>query len=85
MRDDELWRNRFMVLTLARFGGLAVFLLGVAIMYTDLIRDGGWPQVGAVLAILGALDVLLVPKVLRKGWERQDRGGVELPRHGPPE
>ena len=85
MTQDELWRSRFMVLTLARLGGLAIFMLGVAIMYTDLLRDGGWPQVGAILAIIGALDALLVPRVLRKGWEKQDRPGVELPRHDPPE
>lgn len=83
MTKDELWRSRFMVLTLARLAGVAMFMLGVAIMYTDLLRDGGWPQVGAILAIVGALDALLVPRVLRKGWDKQDRRGVELRGHEP--
>lgn len=85
MSSDDVWRNRFLVLTLARLAGLGSFLFGVAVMYTDVLREGGWPQLGAVLAILGTLDALLVPRILRKGWERQDRRGVELPRHGPPE
>lgn len=83
MTQDELWRGRFIVLTLARLAGLAIFILGVAIMYTDLLKDGGWPQVGAILAILGALDALLVPRVLTRVWAKQDRPGVELPNNDP--
>ncbi len=84
MSSDELWRTRFLVLTLARLAGLGLFLLGVAIMYTGLLREGGWPQLGAIVAIVGALDSLLIPKILRKAWERQDRRGDALPRHVPP-
>jgi hypothetical protein len=85
MSSDDLWRSRFIVVTLARLVGLGTFFLGVAVMYTDLLRDGGWPQVGAIIAIIATLDVLLVPKILRKAWERQDRPGIELPTHEPPE
>ncbi len=85
MSSDDQWRSRFLVLTLARLVGLGAFLFGVAVMYTDLLREGGWRQVGAIFAIVGALDILLVPKILRKAWERHDRPAVELPRHDPPE
>ncbi len=85
MSSEELWRTRFIVLTLARLAGLGLFLLGVAIMYTGLLRNGGWPQLGAIVAVVGALGSLLTPKILRKAWERQDRRGVELPRHNPPQ
>jgi hypothetical protein len=56
---------------LARLAGVAIFFLGVAIMFTDLMRDGGWPQVGAVVAILGAIDSVFAPRLLKRMWERE--------------
>jgi hypothetical protein len=70
--NDDLWRNRFAILTLARLGGLAIFLLGIAIIYTDLLREGGWPLVGAILAIMGAIDATFAPKLLKREWDRAD-------------
>lgn len=70
--NDDVWRNRFLILTLARLGGLAIFLLGIAVIYTDLLREGGWPAVGAILAMMGAIDATFSPKLLRKAWERED-------------
>jgi membrane protein implicated in regulation of membrane protease activity len=58
-----------------RFGGLAIFFVGLAIIYTSLLRPGGWPQLGAVVAILGVIDALLAPRLLRRSWERKDREG----------
>jgi len=55
-----------------RFAGLAIFFLGIAVMYTNLLRPGGWPQVGAIIVILGAIDAVLAPRVLKKAWDRQD-------------
>jgi hypothetical protein len=56
-----------------RLIGLATFLLGIAIGYTDLVRDGGWPLVGAIVSAIGAVDALFAPRMLKKVWERQDR------------
>ena len=75
MVDDNLWRTRLLLYTLVRFGGLAIFFLGIAIMYTNLLRPGGWPQVGAVVAILGAIDALFAPRMLKKLWDRRDAEG----------
>ena len=72
--DEELWRGRLAVYSLVRLGGVVIFFLGLAIIYTGLVRPGGWPQVGAVVAILGALDALLAPHLLRRSWARKDRG-----------
>jgi hypothetical protein len=41
-------------------------------MYTNLLRPGGWPQVGAIIVILGVIDAALAPRVLKKAWDRQD-------------
>ena len=71
MDDEALWKRRFLMFMLARLFGLATFLLGVAIAYTDLLRPGGWPAVGAILAIMGALDAVFAPRLMKKVWERE--------------
>lgn len=73
MADEDLWRRRFQVFMLVRLFGLAVFLTGIFAIYTDLLREGGWPVVGAILGIMGALDAVFAPKLLRKLWEQQDQ------------
>ena len=75
MDDESLWRKRLLVYSAARFGGLVIFFFGIAIMYTGLVREGGWPQVGAIVAIMGVIDALLAPRLLKKHWEESDREG----------
>ena len=71
-QDGRRWRKRLLAYTAARMGGLAIFALGLAIFYSDLLREGGWPQVGAVVIILGLIDALFAPMVLKKHWDRED-------------
>jgi hypothetical protein len=73
MDDETVWRQRLLVYSALRFGGLVIFFLGIAIVYTDLVRKGGWPQVGAVIAIVGLVDALFLPRIVKRGWERQDQ------------
>ena len=73
MADDDRWKRRFYAYTLVRLGGLAIFFLGIAIAYTNLVREGGWPQLGAIVAIVGAIDSLFAPRLLKKGWDQQDQ------------
>ena len=73
MADEELWRRRFQMFLLVRLVGLATFMLGIAIGYTDLVREGGWPLVGAIVSAFGAIDALFAPRMLKKVWEQQDR------------
>ena len=72
MTDEDLWRRRFQTFMLVRLAGVATFLLGVAIMYTDLIREGGWPALGAIIVLMGAIDAVFAPKLLKRLWRRQD-------------
>lgn len=74
--DEAKWKRRFALTSLARLASLAIFFVGIAIAYTDLARPGGWPQVGAALAIMGALDMAFAPRLLRKKWRRED-GEIE--------
>jgi hypothetical protein len=73
MDDVAFWRRRLLAYTAVRAVGAAIFLFGVAIIYTNVLRRGGWPQVGALVAIVGVIDALIAPRILRKRWERQDR------------
>jgi hypothetical protein len=75
MVDDDVWRKRLLLYSLVRLGGLAIFFLGLAIIYTNLLREGGWPQVGAIVAIMGAIDALFAPRMLKKLWDQQDAEG----------
>ena len=71
--DEDTARRRLLIYTLVRFGGLLIFFLGIAIIYTNLLRSGGWPQVGAVVAIMGAIDATFAPVILKKAWDDRDR------------
>ena len=71
--DEAKWKRRLLAYTAVRAGGLAIFLLGVAIMYSDLLRPGGWPQVGAIVAILGLIDSFLAPRLLKRKWDEADK------------
>jgi hypothetical protein len=73
MADEDQWRRRYFAYSAVRVGGLAIFFLGMAIAFSNLIREGGWPRLGAIIAILGAIDAVFAPRLLKKGWDQQDR------------
>lgn len=73
MADENQWRRRYLAYSAVRLAGLAIFFLGMAIAFSNLIREGGWPRLGAIIAILGAIDAVFAPRLLKKGWDQQDR------------
>ena len=72
MADEALWRRRFLLFMAARLFGTLTFLAGIAIAYSDLVREGGWPALGAIVAIIGAIDAVFAPKLLKRHWQRED-------------
>jgi hypothetical protein len=72
MDEEAVWRKRLLLYSLVRAGGVVIFLVGVAIIYTGIVRRGGWPQLGAVVAILGVLDSFFAPRLLKRHWDRRD-------------
>ena len=70
--SDTLWRQRFQLFMLVRLFGVGCFLGGIAIAYSDLVRPGGWPLVGGLITIAGAIDAVFAPRLLRKYWKQQD-------------
>ena len=71
MEDEALWKRRFLIFTLVRLAGLAIFFLGIAITFGDVVREGGLPIVGAPIAIAGLIDAVFSPRILKKLWERE--------------
>jgi hypothetical protein len=59
-------RQRFLVLTLVRLSGVAMAILGMAVLAekVDLPAIAGY-----VLVALGALETLVMPVVLIKAWK----------------
>ena len=80
MSNDELWRKRFQLFAAIRLFGLLTFLLGIAIAFSDLVRPGGWKLVGGIVAIIGVIDGFFAPRLLKRGWERQDALEKQAPR-----
>jgi hypothetical protein len=73
MADEDKWRQRFNLFMGIRLFGLLVFFAGLAIVFTNLLRPGGWPVVGSIVMILGLLDSVVAPRLLKKKWEAEDR------------
>ena len=71
IEDDALWKKRFHLFALLRLMGVAIFLLGIGIAYTDLIRPGGWPVLGMIIALVGAFDAIIAPRVLKRSWDKK--------------
>lgn len=75
MADRDVWRRRFFLFTAARVFGLLTLLAGVAIMFGDLLRPGGWPLVGGILMVAGLIDSVVAPSLLKRHWVEQDKTG----------
>lgn len=75
MTDEQKWKQRFYLFALVRLFGLGVMFLGIGIGLTDLVRPGGWPLVGAILAFMGLADAVIAPRLLRRYWKQVDEAG----------
>jgi membrane-bound ClpP family serine protease len=71
--DDALWRKRFGIFALLRVSGLLLFFIGMAIVFSDLVRPGGALGLGMVVIGCGLVEALLGPVMLRQHWEKTDR------------
>jgi uncharacterized membrane protein YiaA len=64
-------RRRFHIFAMIRIVGLLTFLAGVFIATTDLLEPGGSPLIGGILAMVGAIDAVLAPKVLKMVMDKK--------------
>jgi membrane protein implicated in regulation of membrane protease activity len=73
MDDEALWKRRFRIFAAVRLAGLAIFFLGIAIAFSGLVREGGWPTLGVTVAIIGLIDAVFASRLLRTQWKRDDQ------------
>lgn len=66
--DDQLWRNRFILINLVRIGGTLVVLFGLVVWHGDLIREGGHVLIGLPLTLGGLAASFLAPQWLSARW-----------------
>ena len=70
MTDEERARKRFQLFAVVRLFGVGLFLLGIAIAFTDFLKPGGWPLLGGILAITGALDAVFASRIIKSVRQR---------------
>jgi hypothetical protein len=67
--DEAEARRRFLIYMGLRLLGLLAFFAGIAIIYTDVLRPGGRPQIGAIVVIAGAIGALVAPHLVKRRWD----------------
>jgi len=72
MSDEELWKKRFQIFAAVRLFGVLTFLIGLVIAFSDLVRPGGWKFLGGILVVIGVIDAVVAPRLLKRSWERRD-------------
>ncbi len=71
MTDHDPYKSRFLLFAAARLGGLAIMGLGFAVAFSDLVRDGGFRQLGGLLIAIGTIEMVVVPLLLKRSWEKK--------------
>jgi hypothetical protein len=68
--EDARARNGFLIITAVRFGGVAMVMLGFAIVrgLIDLPY-----AVGAILAIAGFFEIFFLPRFIARAWNAGDK------------
>jgi hypothetical protein len=66
---EALARQRLIILSALRFSGIALVMLGFAIVRK--VIDLPW-AVGAVLAVVGALEFFFLPRFIARRWNAGD-------------
>lgn len=66
---DGRARNGFIIITAVRFGGVAMVMLGFAIVrgVIDLPY-----AVGAIIAVLGFFEIFFLPRFIARAWNARD-------------
>jgi len=71
MTEEEA-KRQFTVFAILRVGGLLLFLTGIAIAFTDLLKPGGWKLLGGILVIVGAIEAVISPRLVKRTMARTD-------------
>lgn len=74
--EDARAKGRFMVINLMRIGGIAMILMGIAVVQR-MIALPDWA--GYLLIALGMMETFLVPTLLARVWSSNDRNPPSPP------
>lgn len=69
---DEQAKRQFIIFAILRIGGLALFLLGIAIAFTDLLKPGGWMLLGGILVIVGTIEAVISPRLVKRSMAQTE-------------
>lgn len=65
-QQEDLARQRFIALTLLRFSGVVLMLIGMANMVARTVEPAD--MIGGIIFIVGFLDSLILPRILIRKW-----------------
>ena len=65
--DDEIWRNRFILINLTRIGGTILVLVALLIWQGDMIVEGGH-FIGFPIVLVGLAISFGGPQALARRW-----------------
>lgn len=68
--EEARARTGFIIITALRFGGVAMVMLGFAIVRG--IIDLPY-VVGAIIAVLGFFEIFFLPRIIARRWNAGDR------------
>jgi multisubunit Na+/H+ antiporter MnhB subunit len=69
MTDETEWKRRFLLFTLARVSGVLIIGLGLLIAFTGLLTPGGARKIGALVIVLGTVELAFLPHLLKQRWK----------------
>lgn len=69
MTGEALEKRRFLLFAVARLSGVALMILGGAVAFSDLVREGGFRQLGGLLIAIGTIEMVVVPLLLKRAWQ----------------
>ena len=65
--EEDVWRNRFIMVNLVRIGGTIIVLFALALWHTDTFVEGG-TIIGFPIALAGLVVSFWGPKWLVRRW-----------------
>lgn len=68
--EEAMWRARFATFAMLRVSGVVLTIVGLAIEFTPFLKADGWPLLGFPVAVVGLIDAIILPRVVRRQWEK---------------